>query len=552
MQSCLLCPVYACLLQSHSSWQNPTPAAMRPMMVAGDLPADFAVCASFWYAGFMAVIQALVSVVADQGDSLQSMTVGPTKLVFLLRGQLYLVAVSSRGEPPAALRRQLELLYQSILMVLTGGVERLLQRSPGYDVHNLLAGSKPGMMALVSWFGDCPGWMMGTVEPAAATAADTQAAQAALQIAIKATDALYGVVLVGRRVLLAEAGRGAAALNVYDLQLLSNFANSNYALRHSESFAPLCLPNFQPNAFVHAYITCIEPWQQQQTQLLPQSEPLQTEQVQPPPQQQQQQHQANGHPSSSTSSIFVLLISRTAEGFHKMAAACKTFTNTLTVSGGAGVLGRVAAAAASPSRGRLKVESLPAPLGGSVGSTPFWHAIIRFPQRHQHITLQYPPQLFATRSQQKQLVRQYCRLFCAAHAQLLEQPPLAGSSSTGIGPNTMLAGLSSQGDGSGSSTGSSSTSSSIASIVGSSSTAAAAAAAAASYVLPSNGQSRPHKVVWVTHQRWVTGVLVDRDIEVYATFDPLTEKEEGLKLVDMLRRLFADKSKHQELLVPGL
>lgn len=72
-------------------------------------------------AGFMAVVQALVSVIADQGDSIQSITVGPTQLVFLLKGQLYLAAVSSRGEAPAALRRQLELLYQTILMFVTGG-----------------------------------------------------------------------------------------------------------------------------------------------------------------------------------------------------------------------------------------------------------------------------------------------------------------------------------------------------------------------------------------------------------------------------------------------
>jgi hypothetical protein len=34
-----------------------------------------------------------------------------------------------------------------------------------------------------------------------------------------------------------------------------------------------------------------------------------------------------------------------------------------------------------------------------VGSTPLWHAVIRYPQRHQHITLAYPQQLSAARSQ---------------------------------------------------------------------------------------------------------------------------------------------------------
>jgi hypothetical protein len=64
---------------------------------------------------------------SDQGDVIHSITVGSSSIEFLLRGQLYLVAVSSRGEAQLALRRQLELLYQSILMVATGGGVRARQ-----------------------------------------------------------------------------------------------------------------------------------------------------------------------------------------------------------------------------------------------------------------------------------------------------------------------------------------------------------------------------------------------------------------------------------------
>lgn len=67
----------------------------------------------------MAIIQAIVSVVHDQGDSIRHMTVGGTQLTFLLRGHLYLVAVSSRGEAVAALRRQLEMLYNHIILLVT-------------------------------------------------------------------------------------------------------------------------------------------------------------------------------------------------------------------------------------------------------------------------------------------------------------------------------------------------------------------------------------------------------------------------------------------------
>jgi vacuolar fusion protein MON1 len=72
----------------------------------------------------MAVIQALVSVVNDAGDTLRSISVGATAVSFLARGQLTYVAVSSRSEPLRALRRQLELLHQAVLMVVTSGVLR--------------------------------------------------------------------------------------------------------------------------------------------------------------------------------------------------------------------------------------------------------------------------------------------------------------------------------------------------------------------------------------------------------------------------------------------
>lgn len=207
--------------------------------------------------------------------------------------------------------------------------------------------------------------------------------------------------------------------------------------------------------------------------------------------------------------------------------------------------------------------------GGPVGSTPLWHAVIRYPQRRQHITLNFPPELFPLRPQRKQLVRSYCRLFCAAHSQVLEAAAAAGSTGGGSGSSSMgghhgsvLGPLVPNTPGGAIPAGAVGvSSSSIANIVGAASAAtgavgsgaAAAAAAAAAYMLPyAGGQPRLHKVVWVTGQRWVTGVLVDREVELYVTFDPLTEKDVGLKLAETLRRAFADRVKQHELLVPGL
>jgi hypothetical protein len=67
------------------------------------------------------VIQAVVSVVGDQGDGMRTICSGPLHIVFLTRGHLYLVAASTRAEPAAALRQQLHMLHQHLLLLVTGG-----------------------------------------------------------------------------------------------------------------------------------------------------------------------------------------------------------------------------------------------------------------------------------------------------------------------------------------------------------------------------------------------------------------------------------------------
>lgn len=123
--------------------------------------------------------------------------------------------------------------------------------------------------------------------------------------------------------------------------------------RHSETFVPVCLPNFQPNAFLHAYIANLEPQQQQQQQQASQQQPQQT---------QQQHHSGRHMHHNDSNNIFLLLLSGSADSFHKLSAAKQQLSAALVQGLGGGVLGRVlAAATAGGARGR--VETLPAPLG---------------------------------------------------------------------------------------------------------------------------------------------------------------------------------------------
>lgn len=127
--------------------------------------------------------------------------------------------------------------------------------------------------------------------------------------------------------------------------------------RHSETFVPVCLPNFQPNAFLHAYIANLEPQQQQAQQ---HTDPQQQGHV--PGQQQQQQHGRRHLHYDKSNSIFLLLLSGSADSFHKLSSAKQVLAAAL-----GGVAGGVLDRAAAGDRGRLRVKSLPAPLGKQAG-----------------------------------------------------------------------------------------------------------------------------------------------------------------------------------------
>lgn len=67
----------------------------------------------------MGLLQAIVSKSLHTGDAIRAVTIGQTKVVFVLKGPLYLIAASSTQEPTEHLQRQLEHLHGCIVFVLT-------------------------------------------------------------------------------------------------------------------------------------------------------------------------------------------------------------------------------------------------------------------------------------------------------------------------------------------------------------------------------------------------------------------------------------------------
>ena len=157
----------------------------------------------------------------------------------------------------------------------------------------------------------------------------------------------------------------------------------------------------------------------------------------------------------------------------------------------------------------------------------------------------FPLDLFPTQKEQKEVVRAYSRLHCAAYAPVMSAH--AASANHGIGNGASghsASSSSSSGGGLGGllSGGGAATAAAAA--------AAAAASAASSYVLPA-APLRASRLVWVSGRRWVGVLSVDKEVELYLLLDPLTDHEQGIKVAEVLRKVFGDKARQAELLVPG-
>ena len=75
------------------------------------------------------------------------MRAGGRKIVYFMKQSLYFVSISSTNEPEVVLIKQLQFLYNQILLVLTSKVHDVFKNNPSADIRQLLG---PDTMRLMS------------------------------------------------------------------------------------------------------------------------------------------------------------------------------------------------------------------------------------------------------------------------------------------------------------------------------------------------------------------------------------------------------------------
>lgn len=203
-------------------------------------------------ASYMGVVSAIISNYERMGDKIRSIVAGEHKFVFVVKGPIYLIAISRTPECVSQLRVQLDHVYLQILSILTGSINRHLEAQPGTDVHAMMTGAENLLTDAINAADRLPSYVLDAVSTVRMSRTLRARVASALRKG-KAKGLLYTILLAGTHLVAVEKAKDFV-LHTSDLLLLINFVTNSQSLRSQESFTPICLPRLFETSFVHAYV----------------------------------------------------------------------------------------------------------------------------------------------------------------------------------------------------------------------------------------------------------------------------------------------------------
>ncbi|CAL9234663.1 unnamed protein product [Arabidopsis halleri] len=336
-------------------------------------------------AGFSATLQAIISFVENGGDRVNLVKAGKHQVVFLVKGPIYLVCISCTDETYEYLRGQLDLLYGQMILILTKSIDRCFEKNAKFDMTPLLGGTDAVFSSLVHSFSWNPATFLHAYTCLPLPYALRQATGTILQD-VCASGVLFSLLMCRHKV-VSLAGAQKASLHPDDLLLLSNFVMSSESFRTSESFSPICLPRYNAQAFLHAYVHFFD------------------------------------------DDTYVILLTTRSDAFHHLKDCRVRIETVLLKSNILSVVQR------SIAEGGMRVEDLPIDRRrrssttnqgqdtavavpevsvGTGGPCGLWHFMYRSIYLDQYISSEFSPPVTSHR-QQKSLYRAYQKLYASMH-----------------------------------------------------------------------------------------------------------------------------------------
>ena len=215
------------------------------------------------------LLQAVVSIASDAGDRIKFIRAGNRKIVYCIRKSLYFICISSTGEPEVILLKQLQFLYQQILLVLTSKIHQRLHNNPSTDLRQLLgADTTQWMKTTMCHMTDdiesnlAPLYVaFESVEPFPLHPKVREEVHHKLLFCTEEAGAALGLLLY-KGMLISIAPNASMDFNLddADIALLIQYVSKSKTLQsdNQQHWIPVCLPNFNENAFLQAYVNSMK------------------------------------------------------------------------------------------------------------------------------------------------------------------------------------------------------------------------------------------------------------------------------------------------------
>ncbi|VWU51198.1 vacuolar fusion protein MON1, putative [Hepatocystis sp. ex Piliocolobus tephrosceles] len=178
-----------------------------------------------------------------------------TKIVYLDKNVLYLVCISKVNESTNYIMNILNYMYFQIISLLTKSIDKSFQIKPSFDIRYLLDGADMLICNLISscsknMYSICDGFEPLPIKQ------DIRNKIQNLITSFKINNVLLVFLFINDKIIGISVSK--YVINSMDIIILINMITSMKSFKNVESWTPICLPIYNPNLFLYAYINYIK------------------------------------------------------------------------------------------------------------------------------------------------------------------------------------------------------------------------------------------------------------------------------------------------------
>nr|CAG4647791.1 EOG090X03TW [Moina brachiata] len=201
------------------------------------------------------VMQALVSVIEDGQDAIETIISGDAKFVFLHKPPLILVAVSKIKDSIIQLQLQLEYIFNQIVSVITKAqLDRIFEQRRNYDLRRLLGGSERLLDNLGIYMDSDYSVLLGAVKCLPMLSSDRDSVTQTIHQQSSKVKSLLFAILVGNNQLITLVRISKKhLLHPSDVHFIINLVNSSETFKTAEGWSPICLPHLDSSNFLYVH-----------------------------------------------------------------------------------------------------------------------------------------------------------------------------------------------------------------------------------------------------------------------------------------------------------